>query len=119
MKLATRFGPMMQQLRGFSAQAAQLRKTLAEIEAELQALRKAHDSAGMDVQCAIESITGDTVVRALQHDAAIDYLSGDGLKEILNRVRGLDKSHDKLFVGDSGHFEWRFKPAPEPTPQAG
>ncbi len=110
-KLTTRFAPMMQRLRGVGEAIVRLQKAHAEAEEQLKTLDHERESMGADVQCAITSVTGDTVVRTLQCDPAGEFLSGDGLKELLSRVRGLDRSPEKLFVGDSGTFAWQYKPA--------
>jgi len=118
-KLTTRFAPMMQQLRGFGEAIVRMQKAHAEVEEQLKTLDRERESMGADVQCAITAVAGDTVVRTLQCDPESDFLSGDGLKELLNRVRGLDRSPEKLFVGDSGGFEWQYKPAAEPSAKPG
>ncbi len=114
-KLTTRFSPMMQQLRAVAEAMGRLQKTHAEVDEQLKTLDRERESMGAEVQCAIASITGDTVVRTLQCDPAGDFLSGEGLKELLTRVRSLDRSPEKLFTGESGRFDWRYKPAAEPA----
>ena len=112
-KLATRFSPMMQELRAFGEAIGRIQKTHAEIEEQLKTLDRERESMGAEVQCAITSVAGETVVRTLQYDLSGDFMSGDGLKELLTRVRSLDRSPDRLFMGDTGRFDWQYKPAAE------
>ncbi len=119
MKLAARFSPMMQELRALGEAIGRVQKTHAEIEEQSKTLDLERESMGAEVQCVITSVAGDTVVRAMQYDFAIDFLSGDGLKELLTRVRSLDRSPEKLFMGDSGQFDWHYKPAAEPAAKPG
>ena len=113
LKVAARFGAQTTQLRTLGEAIAVLQKAHADVEGQLKALAQVRAAAGAEVECAVSSVRGDSVVRILQHDPDVDFLSGEGLQELIVKVRGLDTSRDRLFSGSSGSFSWQYKPVQE------
>lgn len=101
-----RFAPQMRDWQAAQQARAGAQKRLEGLLAELAELADLKSHAGDGIGCAIEAVTGDTLVRrlAFQPDQAIT--GGVQARELTTHLREFGISGDRLFWGAAGEFAW-------------
>lgn len=111
-QLRSRQGPALKRI-------GQARDEIKSLEAEIVAARvriaaqdREKEKAGAGLECRIDSVQGEVVVRTLVRPRAATPLNRIPARELKQQLRAPDAGSSRLFADDSGEFAWR----PEPPP---
>lgn len=106
-RAAANFTPLLQQLKLASEAPQQLQNQLAALTQKREALERQRHEMRQGIQCRIDSVSGDTIVRT-QALGPLSRLSGDTLQTQMAALHGTGEPKDRLFNCDSGSFTWQY-----------
>lgn len=108
-KLVAKHAKAINHVTKLEADTAELERSIAEAEEEIAANKLDRDATGEGITCTIEQVTGPTVGQTMvstNGTMIFGGLPGDAVRAMLLKV---DTNKRRIFSGDSGTFEWRFK----------
>lgn len=106
-ELLTRTAPLLKQLTGHNAALRVARDRCAEIDRAFEQSIQARKDALGSISCAIQSVTGDTLVRQWRPTKGEPSLMRLTPKDLQQRLRSAGGDDQRLFFNDSGEFSWQ------------
>jgi hypothetical protein len=108
-KLVSKHAKAINHVAKLGAERAELERAIVEAEEEIADNKRARDAMGDDTACSIGQVAGQTIVQTMvstNGTMIFNGLPGDAVRAILLKV---DSNKRRIFSGDSGVFEWKFK----------
>lgn len=84
-------------------------KRAQAFQQEIAYLVEGREKTGKGIQCKINEIIGDTLVRTMSVYDGIHGLHKTGAGEVKLRLREQGLSEDRLFFDEEGSFDWEYK----------
>lgn len=112
-KAQGRFAPQLGKLQNLTSVEKALQQKKAGIEQLMTHLQQRRRAIVANATCAIGQVEGDVLVRTLPSASGMLVFHGWPDNDIKTRLRDYGPMKERVFTGDSGNLEWRFK-TPEP-----
>ncbi|KIA79001.1 hypothetical protein QR66_18370 [Chromobacterium piscinae] len=100
--------PKIKQISQLNAGMRTMQDAQSFVRAQAEELAKAREAAAAGIQCKLEEITGETVVRALTLPSGAPGLSTLSVEALRTRLRTSDAQTKTLFSDQNGCFSWQY-----------
>jgi hypothetical protein len=109
-KLGERVAPQVKALGALAEQAKAREAERAVLDERIAALQAAREAARAAVNCRIDKVGGEIIVRTMKVDPEAPPLAGLLPAELRARLHATAQAGSLLFSGASGSFEWQWAP---------
>ena len=108
-KLVSKNAKSSSQMENINKQIAALEQAGTEAEAEIVKINQSRTSAGQDISCSIESVTGQTTGQTLISPIGIKLFSDMNENDIRMHLQKVEGQRARIFSADDGSVTWLYK----------
>lgn len=108
-KLVAKHAKALAQVQQLGTEADALDKSLKESEEELSYAERERGEMGRGIACVIDGVAGHTTGQTMRSSGGAEELvnlSGNDIRNILQKA---DSTKSRIFSGDDGAIDWKFK----------
>ncbi|MBI1890768.1 MAG: DUF342 domain-containing protein [Burkholderiales bacterium] len=108
-KMQARILPSLRQLKELGAEIRSIRGEAEQAEKKMQEIAHSCQQLSANIECKVDAIAGDTVVRTLKVRPDAPGLHTLPHRDLRARLRGSGVNTANLFAGGEGEFAWQFQ----------
>lgn len=108
-KLTEKNAKPVSQLLKLNAESSELNRLLKESEEGLVNTMRNRDETGNGISCVIDAVIGQTTVQTMKSTLGVEMFNGMPGSDIRGILQKVDSHKARLFSGDAGTFDWKFK----------
>ena len=117
-KLAGKNANMANQFARLEKEVGTLYTSIQVSEKGLSCVTHDRDGMGEDIHCLIDKVAGQTSVQAMKTENGLDIFKGMSGNDIRATLQKASSSKTRIFSGDEGSIDWKFKKPVEPSAEA-